>query len=169
MNLSEVLLLRLRATFHTFERKFYLRTHVKITRQWKSISVLLGLRRWHDALRSLVRIARFLLACVASGIVWVQDKSFGSGAVFQKKGVGTRRYNGYYTIPPATQARFLPASCPAQRSTVEVTSKFPPSHFPWWWLTSIDIQCEYSGILFLSPQKRLKQRRVSSAAGFVRK
>ena len=103
------------------ERKFYLRTHVKITRQWKSISFVLGLRKWHDALRSLVRIARF-----------------------------------------------LPASCPVQRSSVEVTSKFRPSHFPWWRLTSIDLQCEYSGILFLSPQQR-KQRRVTSAAGFVRK
>ena len=92
VNLSEILLLRLRATFHTdCERKFYLRTHVKITRQWKSISVVLGLRKWHDALRSLVRIARF-----------------------------------------------LPASCPVQRSSVEVTSKFRPSHFPWWRLTSID-------------------------------
>ena len=122
VNLSEILVLRLRATFHTdYERKFYLRTNVKITRQWKSISVVLGLRKWHDALRSLVRIARF-----------------------------------------------LPASRQVQRSSVEVTSKFRPSHFPWWGLTSIDIQCKYSGILFLSPPQR-KQRRVTSAAGFVRK
>ena len=26
------------------------------------------------------------LACVAGGIVWVRDSSFGGGAVFQKKG-----------------------------------------------------------------------------------
>ena len=32
-----------------------------------------------------------ILACVAGGIVWVRDWSFGGGAVFQKKGVGTRR------------------------------------------------------------------------------
>ena len=43
------------------------------------------------------------IACVAGGIVWVRDKSFGGGAVFQKKGVGTRR------LPPATQV-FLAAS-----------------------------------------------------------
>ena len=107
VNLSEVLLLRLRATFHT--------------RQWKSISVVLGLRRWHDALRSSVRIARF-----------------------------------------------LPASCPVQRSSVEVTSKFRPSYFPCWQLISIDIQSEYSGILFRSPQPR-KQWRITSTAGFVGK
>ena len=37
--LSEVQLLRLRATFHAYficERKFYARAHVKITRHWKS-------------------------------------------------------------------------------------------------------------------------------------
>ena len=32
-----------------------------------------------------------VLACVAGGIVWVRDESFGGGAVFQKKGVGTSR------------------------------------------------------------------------------
>ena len=42
VKLIELLLLRLRATFHTLrlyyicERKFHTRTHVKITRQWKS-------------------------------------------------------------------------------------------------------------------------------------
>ena len=41
VKLSQVLLLRLRATFHTLpllfcERKFYARTLFKITRQWKS-------------------------------------------------------------------------------------------------------------------------------------
>ena len=30
------------------------------------------------------------VACVAGGIVWVRVESFGGGAVFQKKGVGTR-------------------------------------------------------------------------------
>ena len=42
VKLSEVQLLRLRATFHALrlffcERKFYARTHVKITRHWKSM------------------------------------------------------------------------------------------------------------------------------------
>ena len=36
--------------------------------------------------------AAITIACVAGGIVWVRDQSFGGGAVFQKKGVGTRRY-----------------------------------------------------------------------------
>ena len=42
VKLIELLLLRLRATFHILrlyyicERKFHARTHVKITRQWKS-------------------------------------------------------------------------------------------------------------------------------------
>ena len=31
------------------------------------------------------------LACVAGGIVWVRDQSFGGGAVFQKKGVFAAR------------------------------------------------------------------------------
>ena len=64
------------------------------------------------------------VAYVAGGIVWVRDQSFGGGAVFQKKGIGTRRQISlavkshstilqrlrrqisldYYTIPPATQA-----------------------------------------------------------------
>ena len=33
-------------------------------------------------------------------------------------------------------ARFLPASQPVQRNSVEVTSKFRPFHLPWWRLTS---------------------------------
>ena len=66
----------------------------------------------------------FPLACVAGGILWFRDLSFGGGAVFRKKGVGTsdgsavkshsnilqrlRRQISldYYTIPPATQASF---------------------------------------------------------------
>ena len=42
VKLSEVLLLRVSVTFHTdclyfiCERKFYARTHVRITQQWKS-------------------------------------------------------------------------------------------------------------------------------------
>ena len=35
------------------------------------------------------------IACVAGGIVWVRDYSFGGGAVFQKKGVGTRQSRGF--------------------------------------------------------------------------
>ena len=34
---------------------------------------------------------------------------------------------------------FLPASWPGQRSSVEVTSKFRPSHLPWWQLTSFPV------------------------------
>ena len=34
---------------------------------------------------------RTWVACVAGGIVWMRDWSFGGWAVFQKKGVGTRR------------------------------------------------------------------------------
>ena len=37
------------------------------------------------------------IACVAGGIVWVRDYSFGGGAVFQKKGVETRRLK--YRLP----------------------------------------------------------------------
>ena len=37
------------------------------------------------------------IAGVAGGIVWVRDYSFGGGAVFQKKGVGTRRLK--YRLP----------------------------------------------------------------------
>ena len=92
----------------------------------------------------------------------------GSKNSFKFRCVGPACYGHDAFWPSPRIARFLPASCPVQRSSVEVTSKFRPSHFPWWRLTSIDLQCEYSGILFLSPQQR-KQRRVTSAAGFVRK
>ena len=50
VKLSEVLLLRLRVTFHTLplffgERKFYARTHVKIKRQWRSALRVLKKRK----------------------------------------------------------------------------------------------------------------------------
>ena len=38
-----------------------------------------------------IRNSPWPLACVAGGILWVRDWSFRGGAVFQKKGVGTRR------------------------------------------------------------------------------
>ena len=47
------------------------------------------------------------VACLAGGIVWVRDLSFGGGAAFQKKGVGT--------IPPATQAN-LPGEIAHRRN-----------------------------------------------------
>ena len=82
-----------------------------------------GNHRWMP----LFNVSFNSVACVAGGIVWVRDLSRGSGAVFQKKEVGTRqlvflaasplkshstilqRFGrqislDYYTIPPATQA-----------------------------------------------------------------
>ena len=40
------------------------------------------------------------LACVAGGVVWVRDWSFGGGAVFQKKGVGRGGWNTAYQKTP---------------------------------------------------------------------
>ena len=75
------------------------------------------------------------IACVAGGIVWVRE-SFDGGAVFQKKGVGTRRLTilqrlrrqislDYYTIPPATQAIGRKKELARERETPTSSSRAP--------------------------------------------
>ena len=55
---------------------------------------------------------------------------------FKFRRVGPARWWHDALLPLVRITRFLPVSWPVQRSSVEVTSTFRPSHLPWWRLTS---------------------------------
>lgn len=78
------------------------------------------------------------VACLAGGIVWVRDLSFGGGAAFQKKGVGT--------IPPATQANL-----PAQERLLTVgTSRKEDLERGWLFAGRLIVRLQNSLFVFLN-------------------
>ena len=73
--------------------------------------------------------------------MWVRDESFGGGAVFQKKGVGTRRSTtlqrlrrqislDYYIVPPATQTSYLEVHFMLIKYTQDSKSQTLRMHYP---------------------------------------